>query len=169
MHESTWAVRFLALAGLFLIGFWLAPGGVLGLRRLAKGELQVDVRPGYRPETLFRLLDAYGASGRRCFRTMLYLDMVFPAVYATALFLTGDLLAAGHGVHGALRGAARFTGMAAAAFDYLENILLLRVLNQYPHRLPRVAGAAGIATSFKMLSFAGVVLAFLLAGLASPS
>jgi CheY-like chemotaxis protein len=48
---------------------------------MAKGEPQVDVRPGYGPETLYRLLDAYGVTGRRFFRTMLYLDMIFPAIY----------------------------------------------------------------------------------------
>jgi hypothetical protein len=166
VHESTWAVLFLALAGVLLIGFWFAPGGVLALRRIAKGELQVDVRPGYGPETLFRLLDAYGVTGRRSFRTMLYLDMVFPAIYATALFLIGDRIAAAHAIHGALQGAARCMGIAAAAFDYLENTLLLKVLNRYPQRSVGAARAAGIATSLKGVSFAGVLAAFLLAGLA---
>ena len=161
MPESTWTLLLLALAGVFLLGFWFAPGGVLALRRMAQGELQVDVRPGYGPETLFRLLDAYGLAGRACFRRMLYLDMVFPAVYAAALYRI-----AGHGLHGALKGAAQDLGLLAAAFDYLENLLLLRVLDPYPRRQVRLARAAGMATSLKMLSFAGVLAAFVLAGAA---
>jgi hypothetical protein len=37
----------------FLCGFWFLPEGVLALRRRAHGELQVDTRLGYSPETLY--------------------------------------------------------------------------------------------------------------------
>jgi hypothetical protein len=68
----------------------------LALRLLARGEPQVDVRPGYSPETLYRLRQLYGSQGIRMFRRMLMADMIFPAVYGTLLFLLGDLAAAAH-------------------------------------------------------------------------
>lgn len=133
----------------FLCGFWFLPGGVLSLRRRAHGELQVDVRPGYSPETLYRLLELYGRDGVRSFWKMLVADMFFPAVYGTFLYLLGDLASQAHPAAGLVRSIA----VAAACFDYLENIFLLRVLRRLPKRQAFAARAAGICTTLKTLSF----------------
>lgn len=54
ISNETQLAHLLGLATvLFLCGFCLLPGGVLALRRLAKGEMQVDVRLGYSPSTLY--------------------------------------------------------------------------------------------------------------------
>jgi hypothetical protein len=76
---------------LFLCGFWLLPGGALALCRRAKGELQVDVRLGYSPSTLYCLLQSYGPVGRASFQRMLLADMVFPAVYGAFLVTLANL------------------------------------------------------------------------------
>jgi hypothetical protein len=168
IHETQLAEIFGALTVAFLAGFWLLPGGVLALRRRAGGEPQVDVRPGYSPATLYRLLQLYGAQGIRMFRRLLLADMVFPAVYATFLYLLGDLAAAAH--PGAAR-AARVVcvmAIAAASFDYLENLSLLYVLHCLPGRHNLAARAAGLCTSLKMLSFIAALVA-LASALFSPS
>ena len=90
------------------------------------------------------LLNLYGPEGVRMFRNMLFADMIFPAVYGTLFFLIGALVAAG---------VVSVAGIAAACFDYLENIFLLVVLSRLPSRLTWVARIAGICTSLKLLSF----------------
>ena len=149
INETLLAQVFGIAALGFLCGFWFLPGGVLALRRRALGELQVDVRLGYSPETLYRLLELYGRDGIRWFRNMLIADMFFPAVYGTFLFLLGDLASAAHPAAGVVRALA----IAATCFDYLENIFLLHVLHRLPGRQAFAARAAGICTTLKLLSF----------------
>ncbi len=133
---------------LFLCGFWLLPGGVLALRRRAYGELQVDVRAGYSPATLYRLLQSYGPEGRALFKRMLLADMVFPAVYAAFLVTLANLAGASDAAS-----AARVAAIAAAGWDYIENMLLLFVLHRFPACQSSAARLAGLSTSAKMLSF----------------
>ena len=150
MHLST-STLLLALTALFLVGFWLLPGGVLDLRRLADGRLQVDLRPVYGVRTVYTLLDAYGERGRSWFGRMLRTDLVFPLVYAAAIWtLAVD--------YGATRphavALAQGAGLAAACFDEFENILLLHILAVYPARRAMQARLAGSMTLLKMCSFA---------------
>jgi hypothetical protein len=153
INEAHLAAVFGILTFAFLCGFWFLPGGVLALRRRAHGEMQVDVRPGYSPETLYRLLELYGPDGIRWFRKMLMADMFFPAVYGTFLFTLGDLASAAH----PSAGIARVTAIAAAGFDYLENIFLLQVLRRLPSPNNFAARAAGICTTLKTLSIAATL------------
>jgi hypothetical protein len=124
----------------FLAVFWVSPRGVLALRRRAGGALQVDVRAGYSPRTLYGLLEAYGEAGRADFLWMLRLDMLFPAVYASAIWAAADTCSSP---------AAGWLGAAAAAMDYVENICLIHVVRVYPRRSTGAAVAAGAATSLK--------------------
>jgi hypothetical protein len=104
---------------LFLCGFWLLPGGVLALRRRA-GEMQADVRLGYTPATLYRLLKAYGPEGRASFKRMLLADMVFPAVYGAFLVALADLAAASGPLAIKAAFVARAASISAAGWDYIE-------------------------------------------------
>src|SRR5690349_14796534 len=133
-HESlvVWLLAVVTLA--FLCGFWLLPGGVLALRRRAHGEMQVDLRPGYSPDTLYRLLGLYGADGIHAFRRLLLADMVFPLVYAMLLVLLGDVTARAHPAAPHASSILRLAAIAAASFDYLENLFLLQVISRIPNR-----------------------------------
>ena len=153
MNELIVVVFLFAIVGGFLGWFWLAPGGVLSLRRLADGDLQVDVRLAYSPNTLYRLLEKYGKEGRQSFLRMLRIDMVFPAVYSTALYLLADLLAALHGTQWKTWNIAQIFAISAAVFDYIENALLWSIVRRFPARHVPLARAASICTSLKMLSF----------------
>jgi hypothetical protein len=152
--SETQLVYLLGLATVFfLCGFWLLPGGVLALRRRANGEMQVDVRAGYSPATLYRLLHSYGPEGRASFKRMLVADMVFPAVYAAFLVTLADLAAASNPASNNAASAARVAAIAAAGWDYIENGLLLFVLHRFPACQSAAARLAGLSTSAKMLSF----------------
>ena len=152
-HQTMLAELLGIFAAMFLGGFWFLPGGVLALRRLARGETQVDLRPAYGSDTLYRVLDIYGPAGIRMFRNMLLADMIFPAVYGTLFFLIGGIAAAAHPEAARAAGVVSVMGVTAAGFDYLENIFLLVVLSRLPSRLTWVARAAGMFTSLKLLCF----------------
>jgi hypothetical protein len=129
-------------------------GGVPALRHRANGALQVDVRLAYGPETLYRLLDAYGPAGRRWFRAMLLADMVFPAMYGATLFMWGDVLGSAFPHAANAASAARGCAIAAAAFDYGENLFLLNAVRHWDSRPYAPARLAGIFTTLKMAAFA---------------
>jgi MFS family permease len=159
MSESSLALLLFAFTAAFLCAFWFAPGGVLALRSRA-GEWQVDVRPAYSPDTLFQLLERYGAPGRRSFRTMLLADMLFPAIYAATLYVLGDLLNAASPGGSLLASLGRCAGIAAAAFDYLENLFLLHVLRHLDSRPRRSARLAGIFTTLKTTAIGIAAVSF---------
>lgn len=161
MSESKLALLSGMLSLVFLIAFWFSPAGVLALRRIAGGALQVDLRPGYRPDTLYRLLQAYGPPGIRSFRAMLVADMVFPVIYGATLYMSGDLLAAGHPPSSTLTVWIHCAAVSAAAFDYGENLALLAVIQRLPSRSNRLAQTAGVFTTSKAISLAAALLALL--------
>lgn len=148
---STW---LLALTVAFLVGFWWLPGGVLDLRGLAEGRLQVDLRPLYGARMVYALLDVYGDRGRLWFGRMLRADLVFPLVYAATVWT----LAATQPP--AVASWMERAGIAAACFDECENLLLLRILAAYPARHTRWARLAGIMTFLKMCSLVVAIASF---------
>ena len=166
MINETLASELLGVTTLaFLCGFWLLPGGVLSLSRRAHGELQVDLRPGYTPDTLYHLLQLYGTDGIRSFKRLLLADMIFPLVYAGLLVALGDLAARAHPTLPRVASTVSLAAIAAAAFDYLENLFLLHVVRRLPQRQLVAARAAGISTSLKTLSLAAALTALVVAWL----
>src|SRR6478672_3383083 len=108
--------------------FWLTPLGVPRLKQLGGGQASPDLWFGYRADEIYRLLDLYGSRGIAHWRRLLWLDMVFPAVYAALFALLLQRWA--NWVHaGPLwRVAATVFPVLAGTSDYFENILLLAVL-----------------------------------------
>ena len=149
----------------FLYWFWFSPIGVLRMKELAGGEIQIDVRLYYSPATLYRIFDAYGDKGRDDFRRMLLVDMAFPIVYAAALSCLADVLSD----HGVIAGWIKINTCVAATssavFDYCENIMLLWILKIFPERHRTLAYAAACASSLKILGSYAAIL-FLALGVA---
>ncbi|QKK33386.1 hypothetical protein FE844_028000 (plasmid) [Rhizobium indicum] len=52
------------------------------IERLGGGAASPDLRFGYQPDETYRLLALYGPAGIAHFRRLLWIDMVFPGVYA---------------------------------------------------------------------------------------
>jgi len=165
-HNEPLIAEMLGLGAFgFLCGFWFLPGGVLALRRRALGELQLDVRPGYSPKTLYRLLRLYGPDGIRSFRRMLMADMIFPAVYGALFWILGDLAAAAQPAAFRSAGLVQVFGVTAAGLDYVENCFLLFALRSFPTEQALAARAAGISTSSKLISLIAAVSALAVATL----
>jgi hypothetical protein len=129
--------RWVLAIMLVSIVLWAAMvfGTLAHLRRLAGGLDPFDVRPfGYSVGEAHLLLDALGDAGRDFYtRVQLRLDALYPAAYA----LSRGLMLWWLTVPGRLRAAPialplriMLVGMpvAAAAFDYAENIQIGRML-----------------------------------------
>ena len=144
----------IALAGLFagfLILFWFTPVGIPTLKRFGGGQMSPDLKFHYRADETYRLLDLYGAAGVAHWRRMLWLDMIFPGVYA-ALFAALALDWAGWvGAGPTWRLAAVACPILASACDYVENVLLLGVLAALPRRTPGAIAGASAFTGAKFL------------------
>jgi hypothetical protein len=135
----------------FLALFWLTPIGVPTLKRLGGGATSPDLRFGYRPDETYRLFDVYGAAGLAHWRRMLWLDMIFPGVYA-ALFALLMVRWAAWAHPGPIWSALAIgCPIAAGASDYIENALLLGALRAWPRRLNTAVGAASIFTQAKFI------------------
>src|SRR5262245_11240951 len=137
----------------FLALFWLSPLGVPALKRLGGGALSPDLRFGYRPDETYRLLAHYGEKGFAHWRRMLWIDMVFPAVYAALLALLAIEWA--RWVHpGAIWSAfAVACPVGAALSDYVENALLLHVIAAFPARRDGAVRVASVFTQTKFVLF----------------
>jgi hypothetical protein len=149
---------FFAMCLAFLAVFWLTPWGVPALQKLSGGKSTPDLSPGYRPDDAYRLLQSLGEKGIAHWRRLLWLDMVFPALYATFLALLAVQWAQFSGAGPGWRLATVSFPVLSAAADYIENVLWLRVLGALPKRLPGTVIAAGYFTRAKFAFFGATLL-----------
>jgi len=147
-----------ALAIAFLALFWLTPFGIPTLKRLGGGQASPDLRLGYTAEDTYRLLDLYGERGRAHWRRMLLVDMIFPAVYGTWLALLGLAWVRWAAAGSWWATLAVALPVIAAAADYAENVLLLRVIAGVPKRFPSLVAAASVFTRIKFLGGAATLI-----------
>jgi hypothetical protein len=116
------------------------------LRALAGGEPVLDLRPGFGPAEAYDLLSRLGAAGRTSYLTMLWtVDLLLPALFGAALW---SALGAGALVRW------RWLALAAAAFDYLENVALSALILSFPRPHPLLAILAGLLTAAKFSLYA---------------
>jgi hypothetical protein len=142
----------------FMAVFWLTPWGVPALKQLGGGQASPDLRFGYRADETYCLLALYGPHGIAHWRRLLWLDMGFPAVYATLFVLLGAKWAQFVGAGPGWQACAIGFPIAAAVCDYFENILLLGVISALPDRRDALITAASLFTQGKF-SFCGATLA----------
>ena len=154
---------------LFLGFFHLTPWGIPGLKRRSGGKTQIDLRLAYGPDEAYGLLAEYGASGVALFRRMLQLDFVFPLVYGALFAGWLQALAVAAGLSSAAAALVALPPVLAALCDYVENILLLRVLAALPQRHDRLVrrasrwtGGKFLCSALGLLALAGLILQRLL-------
>jgi hypothetical protein len=135
----------------FLLLFWFTPVGVPTLKRLGRGEMSPDLRFRYGPEETYRLLGVYGPQGVAHWRRMLMLDMIFPGIYAALFAMLAWGWADWDGAGPAWRAAAIGAPILAGTSDYVENLLLLRVLAALPRQIPATVISASRFTSAKFI------------------
>ena len=116
---------------------------------------------GYASAQAFEVMTAYGEAGRRAYASLLLtVDLVFPFLYGSFLFLS---------IQGASRRAAIPTvwgnrlaaiGIMATCCDWLENISFLILIMTYPGQSIPIARLASVFTATKFVS-SGVSLIIL--------
>ncbi len=138
--------------------FWLTPWGVPALKQLGGGLPSPDLTFGTRPADAYRLIDRWGAKGVSHWRRLLWLDMIFPGLYAALLALLMMKWAQAVDAGPVLEAAAVTSAILAGACDYIENILWLRILAALPKRSDGAVSAASFFTRAKFI-FTGATLA----------
>lgn len=139
-------------------------GTLAQLERIA-GARPFDLRPaGYSLDDAATFIAALGEDGRHLYLwRQIPLDTIYPALLA--LWSAGAIRWFSRTFRPAPRrwfGAAASLAFVAALFDYLENILILWMLNTAPDLIPAVVRAASLATLAKSGSTTVVSTAVLL-------
>ena len=143
------------------------PFGLVSIKPYAEGTNILDVELFYSAEQAYQRLALFGEQGRAVYFNILMGDLIYPALLGGFLSISITLLFRQLNFSGVYWQYLGLLPLANTAFDYLEDALLLALLNSYPTQLPLAATAAGFATltknMFGMLSF--VVLGLGLAAL----
>lgn len=134
------------------------------IERLCNQYFSTDQTPFYSPPALFKMLDMYSPNGEetRAHIRFIYLDLIYPVVYAVTgtillAFLLPILLPTLHAKFPYLS----LLPVAAAVFDYLENLSMLWILRNYPPADSRTFGIAYFSsamTTSKMFLMCAILL-----------
>jgi hypothetical protein len=149
--------------GLFGAGLYLAMTGItLAHVEAVSGRAPFDMRPfGYGPAEAADLLETLGAQGRAYYLTrQIPLDTLYPAILA--LTLIAATAWARHGVPGDRQTrVVAVLAIAAAGFDYCENLGIAAMILSWPDLpdgLVRAASAATVAKSAATTAAASLLL-----------
>lgn len=148
----------------FLGLFWMSPVGAPALKIIGKGKPSPDLTFGYRPDETYRLIETYGARGVAHWRRLLLLDMIFPAVYGLFLGLLVNLMSHWSEENLTWHPLTVAFPIVSAGADYIENLLLLRVLAALPHRRNNLVTAASVFTQTKFIAFLATLVSLALFG-----
>lgn len=129
------------------------------LRALPGGTPSLEECPAYSVTEAHTYVSALGPAGREVYRRALVLDLAYPLVFAPALLLCIAVLFSRLLRSERLTWALALLPALAAPLDWLEDALLLALLNSSPPYPAAIAGVASVATSAKL---ALVVLSSLL-------
>jgi hypothetical protein len=119
--------------------------------------------PGYTPAQAFQVLTAYGEAGRRAYSYLLLgVDLVFPFLYGSFLFLSIQGASRRSGIQIVWGNRLAAFGFVATCCDWLENISFLILIRAYPGQSSLIARLASLFTVTKFIS-TGVCLIILAA------
>jgi hypothetical protein len=108
---------------------------------------------GYTPGQAFEVMTAYVEAGRRAYAFLLLtIDLVFPFLYGSFLFLSIRGASRKAGVSTPWASALASFGFIATCCDWLENISFLILMRKYPGQSIGVAKLASMFTVTKFLS-----------------
>lgn len=154
---------FLALMVLFAAV--IVPTAQGWLKGYSGGVDLIDLMLAYSPDTVYRMIGAYGDEGRSLYRNFaLSADLVYPVVYSTFLSLVISWqLQRATAPDSKLR-MLNLLPFGAMLFDWLENACVVTMLSFYPTTSSAVARIASMFTSLKWtVSAASLLLVLALA------
>lgn len=134
------------------------------LAALSGGSSLIDLKLAYSPETAFGLIESYGNEGRAAYSQFTATaDVVFPVTYGLLLGLALSWFLQRGTAPGSRLRILNLVPLAAWAFDWLENAMILTMLGQYPDQSQLIGRIAGLATSTKWAMSAVTLLSLALA------
>ena len=121
---------------------------------------------GYTPAQAFQVMTVYGEAGRRAYTFLLLtLDLVFPFLYGSFLFLSIRAASRRAGISIPLGSCLAAFGFVATGCDWLENISFLILMKMYPDKSIVVAKLASLFTLTKFLFSGGSLIVLALLGI----
>jgi hypothetical protein len=142
---------------LFMCMLFLINGSPFGLAKLVEitgGQsiLDMEMMKGYSVERAYEILGALGENGRAFnMKYIVPLDFPFPLTYGLFYFITLTLIMKNIQKNAKRPWLIGTVGLFAALFDWLENIMIVILLQNYPERLEGIAKMASIFTQLKSL------------------
>lgn len=158
--NSRGLLLFLAL--MLLFATVIVPTAQNKLMGYSNGVDLVDLLFAYTPETVYRMIEAYGEEGRPYYRNFaMSFDLAYPVVYSIFLSLViGWLLKRAVAPDSKAR-MLNLLPFGAMLFDWLENACVITMLTLYPAIHPTLARFGSVFTSFKWGFSAATLLLFI--------
>lgn len=153
---------FVFMAMYYLINF--SPFGLSELTEITNGHSILDMEMGgYTVDQAYQILDALGEEGRSFeMKYIIPLDFPFPLAYGMFYFMILSTLAKGIFTKMKKPWLIGLIGFGATLFDWLENIMIIQLLNNYPQRFQDVAQFANLFTrlksAFTMISMCLIII-----------
>jgi len=121
-----------------------------------------DLSPaGYTFEYAAALLEALGSEGRATYlTTQLPLDFFYPGLFAVTYSLLLTWLFLKGADHSSKVYYFSLVPIAAGLFDYIENVLIVSMINSFPDISPTIAELASIFTILKSIFSAFFIVLF---------
>lgn len=165
--KARFIVPCLALVVSILALMENGPFGIAKLRSLSGGTGMLDMMFGYSPPVVHGLLEKIGGAGRLLYSRLLLLDFAFAVAYTAlqALLITALLRkAAMDGLWKRLN----LLPFVRSLLDFVENGILLFVLNSFPEYPQIIVYLASAITLVKLiLNYGYMVLVFFLGALST--
>ena len=149
-------IAFIAVVAVFVITHALKfPGSLAYLMEATGGQKILDMQASFSSAETYRRLEAMGEFGRRMYlRTVLTIDLVFPLAvfffFTTLARFSRERL----GLRPTLDEMVRVMPAAYLALDFIENLIILALLWNFPERLELLGSVVGYFTRGKRIAMA---------------
>jgi hypothetical protein len=131
------------------------PWSLVHLERMTGGVSILDMQFHYSAQGARDLLTALGPDGRSFYlrRILAELDVMLPALFAVVLSVATAVSFRGLVDERSGWRLAQWLPIAAMLLDYAENVLIAKLIFDFPVEHPAVAAAAGWTTTAKQLAY----------------
>lgn len=152
-QRVSWRVVLILAAAFVLMSLVIFSVGWAPRIEAISGEPLLDTFFALSADELYRILGAYGPEGRRIYgQYLLWVDLLYGTL--SGVTFAAILLAQSKGLDrlgGVLRAAA-LTPILMTVLDYVEDALLLLLLEHYPEVVIGLASMVSLVTSLKLIT-----------------